>query len=250
MTEQASDTNVDQANNNGGNDQLGWRAALPDNLKENEILRGYSNIGDVSKDFLSLKAESANMIKRPGEKASPDEITAFNKAIGVPESADGYEFQRPDGLPEGYGNDTEFDTYFRQSMKEANVPKAAAEALYSKLLQYGGNVFKNQQDDLNNELAEAEKSLRTEWPGTKYDENTEKAKRAIKLLAGDDAEELLKDADAIPAVKKVFSKVFEIIGDDFFIKGEKAGGGGEEEKRTTSGMPMLDFSKSQMPPPR
>jgi hypothetical protein len=52
---------------------------------------------------------------------SPRSVAAFNKAIGVPESVDGYEFALPDGVkPE----DLEIDmiTPLREAALEAGVP--------------------------------------------------------------------------------------------------------------------------------
>jgi hypothetical protein len=44
----------------------------------------------------------ANRVAIPGENASPEELQAFRKAIGVPDSADAYEYKAPDlsGEPE------------------------------------------------------------------------------------------------------------------------------------------------------
>lgn len=246
MSEQASAAEqANQADNeNGGNQNLGWRAALPDDLKNNEVLSGYSNIGDVSKDFLALKKESEGMIKKPGENASSEEMSAYHKAIGVPESPDEYSITKPD-LPEGYEYDQNFESHFRQVMKDVGMPKSAAEQAYSRLMQYGVDTFKKNQESEAKELQDATNSLKKDW-GQEFDANSEKSTRAIKFFAGKagiDADNLLKDADAIPEIKKVFHQVFDAIGDDTIVKGENKSGE-KQEQRTASGMPMLKFNYS------
>jgi len=238
MTEQASDTSVDQASNNDGNQDLGWRAALPDDLKNNEVLSGYSNIGDVSKDFLNLQSESANMVKRPGENPSAEEVASYHKAIGVPDSADGYEITKPD-LPENFNYDEEFEQYYRKSMKEHGVPKAAAEAAYQDIMKFGKDKYTNAIQERDQEAEESQKALKAEW-GSKFDENIIKRDRAIKRFAGDGAEELIQDANNIPAVSRVFHRVFEAMGEGFFVKGEAP----QQKSETITGYdgkPILHF---------
>ena len=54
---------------------------------QRELSRGDARFADKMKE----------MIKIPGEGATPEEIAAYNKAVGVPETMDGYELPIPEG---------------------------------------------------------------------------------------------------------------------------------------------------------
>mgnify|MGYP001588601234 FL=1 len=84
---------------------LGWRAALPDEFKDHEFVKTFQKPGDFVKSALEIKTEAdglkarlANAVIKPGENASPAEITAYRLALGVPEKSTDYEFPKGEGL--------------------------------------------------------------------------------------------------------------------------------------------------------
>jgi hypothetical protein len=66
-------------------------------------------------------------IKVPGEGAKPEEVTAFQRAIGVPEKVDGYEIKGPEGVPL---NDPLLAS-LRESALKHGAPKGAFEGCSS-----------------------------------------------------------------------------------------------------------------------
>ena len=56
----------------------------------------------ISKHGDELKKATEGMIKIPGEGATEEEIAAYRKAQGVPDSADGYELTVPENDKEGF----------------------------------------------------------------------------------------------------------------------------------------------------
>lgn len=69
-------------------------------------------------------------IKVPGEGAKPEEITAFHKAIGVPEAIDGYEVKAPEGVP----LNEPLIAALRESALKHGAPKGAFEGLVSDFM--------------------------------------------------------------------------------------------------------------------
>ncbi len=70
----------------------------------------------------------------PGENATPEELAAYRKAIGVPESDDGYTFD-PSKLPKEWQVNAEFDSWYKKAAREAGITTKAAQALYYQLNQ-------------------------------------------------------------------------------------------------------------------
>ena len=59
--------------------------------------RGAKTLDDVVKGFRDTQRalHDKGMVKVPGEGATPEETTAFRKAIGVPDTVEGYKFEGP-----------------------------------------------------------------------------------------------------------------------------------------------------------
>ena len=59
--------------------------------------RGAKTLDDVVKGFRDTQRafHDKGMVKVPGEGAAPEEVAAFRKAIGVPDSVEGYAFEGP-----------------------------------------------------------------------------------------------------------------------------------------------------------
>src|SRR5687767_6715160 len=72
-----------------------WRSDLPDDLKE--TANRFTSKADAVRAIIDMRKRESQ-VRVPGKDATPDQIAAYHKAIGVPEKPELYEF--PD-LPEG-----------------------------------------------------------------------------------------------------------------------------------------------------
>lgn len=84
----------------------------------------------ITRDTERALRESGR-IKVPGEGAKPEEVAAYQRAIGVPEKVDGYEIKGPEGVPL---NDTLIAS-LRESALKHGAPKGAFEGLVGDFIQ-------------------------------------------------------------------------------------------------------------------
>jgi hypothetical protein len=118
-------------------------------------------------------------LKVPGADAKPEELAAFRKAIGVPESADKYEVP----LPEGAEIDKGFVEPMREAALKAGVPAGAFKAMAEGFVKYQLDQVeaeKTRQDGLA-------QSVLSEWGGQKDAKlaDVSSAMRALNLTGAD-----------------------------------------------------------------
>lgn len=138
--------------------------------------------------------KTKGLVKVPGEGATPDEIKAFRKSIGAPETKDGYKtvLTVPAGVPESdkpyYGKLAEVVS---DAADAAHVPLSAAKAIWEKanaqMIEYANGIetagMKMMQDDIE--------SQRTEL-GAKYDQYVDDVNRTISKIG---TEKVLNEAE-------------------------------------------------------
>jgi hypothetical protein len=74
-----------------------------------------------------LNAALKGAIKPLGKDAKPEDVSAYRKAMGVPEAADKYAVYRPDGY-EPTDTDTEAEKTYLEAMHAVNAPQAVVDA--------------------------------------------------------------------------------------------------------------------------
>ena len=195
-----------------------WTAQLPDDLKTNEALTGYETIGDFAKDHLAVKGKLSefegktkdfegkvvDLEKRLGdsipklsEKATPEEIAAFNKALGVPDKPDGYVFDKIEGLP----IDENLVGKYKDVAHKLGIPASKANELYkwfngeameqAKAIEAQEKLTQEQQDaETLKAKSAAESSLKGEW-GKDYEPNLEITRRMLQKFGNTELGEKL-----------------------------------------------------------
>lgn len=99
-------------------------AADADKLKS--TLGKFKEPVELAKSYVALQAKlSQGGVKVPGEKATPDEISAYRKAVGVPEAVDGYKLTRPQGIEEA----KEAESAFLAQAHAAGLSQAQVDAV-------------------------------------------------------------------------------------------------------------------------
>lgn len=170
-------------------DAADWRARMAgDDAELSKFLGKYHSEQAALKGFRDTYGQlrSGKFIKPLGEDPKDEEVAAYRKAIGVPESVDDYAKDLPDGLVlgdddlKGQGG---IERYLKV-MHDANVPKGAAAALIGE--------FMKDKEELAATMADAEKAakqasedaLREEW-GSDYRRNLNIVDSYLETLPAD-----------------------------------------------------------------
>lgn len=160
-----------------------WFANVSDKVGEGETasnrdwlsslgVKDLDGLVKVARDNQRAVRESGR-IKVPGEGAQADEVTAFHRAIGVPEKAEGYEIKGPEGVQL---NEAVLGQLAEAGVKYG-VPKGAFQGLVNDFIQI-------QMADADAERARQD-GLASEWvksQGAKADEQIAHVNSAVRAL--------------------------------------------------------------------
>ena len=174
-------------------ESLGWRAGLPDELKQNEAFVPFKTVGEFGKNYLevsekakSLESKLGDYVPKLPDNATDEDRNLYYDALGRPKQPSEYELEGEDK------NATEWTKQWKQEFHSLGLTKQQAKALSSK---FNGNIqamVDAHNAKLQNEIKTAETALKSEW-GDKFDTNVELAKRLYQKHLG---KEFDKDFDA------------------------------------------------------
>lgn len=224
----------------------GWNLSLPVKWQGHEFVKGHEKSGDfvesawkTKQELDALKAKTEKAIFQPAENASSEEMTAYRKAMGIPEKQEDYKLDRPQ-LPEGMPYDETIESWFKEEAYRGNIPLTAAQSLYSsymkKMVESYGAIMKQRKEHNDAALSAVKQS----W-GNEMNPNHEFAlqgqKKLIELAPDASIRETL--AKFTPESSPVFYWVLSLIGkaarNTPFAQGQGAGQtkkGGFEYKNT------------------
>lgn len=198
------------AGNNGGDGATGeqvapWYGDLNESLAPHKTLFDqFKDRDSALKSFADTKAafsrKTEGMVKLPTADTPEEEVAAFYRSLGVPETADAYEITPPE-MPEGYTwNPEAIDA----SLKEAAWREGVTPKAFSALIQAQAKVEAAQLAEYQAQEEAATAALKTEW-GANYDKNVMLATRAAEaggltidnpVLANPDVQRVLANLGA------------------------------------------------------
>jgi hypothetical protein len=186
-----------------------WLDALPeDSAAYKNSVKNFKSVPDLVKALGNANALIGKKLGVPNEKSTPEEVTAFRKAIGVPEALDEYKFA-PDQLPEGMTWSDEFAKPFAQVAHQHNVPPAAMKALANQFAAYEAHKLDAIQATYEKQRTDAVGALQKEW-GNDFSKNIGLAKQAAKI-AGVDAN---SNGFSDPEVVRGFVRMAQMMSED------------------------------------
>lgn len=166
-----------------------WRAAIADE-KLRERANRFNSLDDVLKNNVDLLSERDRLrntgIFRPGDEASDEDVAAYRKAMGIPDSPEGYEFPQGDDITdEQKASQEAWSKHFHELGISGTQAKSLIEAV-----QRGAEEAQQRQIEADRELAEqTTAALKKEW-GADFDHNKELANRAAEKMFGEDFEDI------------------------------------------------------------
>ena len=183
-----------------------FHSSLPGVLGEGfenfDGFKKYKSLPDLLKGAAhaskKLGEKTEGMVKVPGENATPEEIAAYRKAMGVPDKPDAYEIKRP----EGKEYDVEGEKAFKALAHEHGLTGPQLQAIFEFYDKYEEGIVTKMAEQQVKEHELAEKAF-TE----KYGTDAEKVKR----LAGEAMKELGFDKVAEDFEKSEFKNNLNVV---------------------------------------
>ena len=224
---------------------LGWRAGLPDPLKENEAFKSFKTVGEFAQHHLDtaskvtdLEAKMKDAVPKLPDDATDEERDLYYEALGRPEKPDQYEFDGEDK------NAPEWTNHWKQQFHSLGLTKEQAKSLSAAFNSQIQKMVDAHNAARQNEIKAAEEKLKSEW-GDKFDTNAELAKRFYKTHLGKEFDKSFEGANAeyrLDTIRLLF-KVAALTGEDRSPTGV--------QEKSNAEVPIgLTFDKSKMPPAR
>jgi len=154
-----------------------WRADLPDDLRK--TADRFSSKEDAIRAIEGFRKRESQ-VRVPGKNASDDEISAYRKAVGIPEKAEDYDFQAEGELTdEMKASQAEWSQRFHS----LNIPNNVAKEL-AQMVNEDSEKMMAAQVEADKAFADAQDdALHQEWKGDDYEKNKTLANRAFTDIA-------------------------------------------------------------------
>ncbi len=165
-----------------------WYGTVQDDKLRDHAGR-FTSVIDLLGKHYDLRKQLSTAIQPLAGDATDEQVGAYRKALGVPETVDGYEFTAPEGREL-----TEADTAFQKSAAEmfhsANISTAQAAHVneWWNEIMVTSEAAKVAQDGIY--ATESETKLKIDWPGELFDRNKMYANAAAPRAFGEDFEDV------------------------------------------------------------
>lgn len=183
----------------------GWTDTLPADLQPYKPTIGkYASLPDLLRGLGNANAllgRKAGGVTVPGPSSTPEEVTAYRKAVGVPDAPAEY-FKKPDQLPAGVEWDDKAVTEYANVLHKHGVSAAAAEELLQTQMRIeserAGSAVAAHEAKQAAELEAAENQLRKDW-GPLFDSRLSLAATAATFAGADPEAEAFQHPDVVRA---------------------------------------------------
>ena len=166
-----------------GNFSDGWLDRLPGELDPaKQTLAKYRGLPELAKSHFELQqllGKKSSAVNIPGEKSTPEEVAAFRKAVGVPETADGYNL-KPEKLPDGVTWDDATGKAYAEIAHKHHIPAAAMKELAALQLSQEAMRAEEVGRMFDEKYERSRQELQTAW-GANFDKNIKTAKQLAEL---------------------------------------------------------------------
>ena len=241
----------DNGDKGGATEFTDWRGQLSADLKGNEFIKGFEgNISDFAGKLIELQGSTKGMVALPSEDATPEARAEAYKGImkhfGHPETVEGYEFTKPESMPEGMPYDEARVQDFAKMAHELGVPKDVAQAIVQWSDKKAIADHTSSLESIGKANTERLNAMKQEH-GNDFKAVAEGAHRAAEAFGGDELMTFLDETGLgdHPVLIKAFAAISKSISEDSARLTLQGGGAGKVDKNVDAhGKGTLDFSKS------
>jgi hypothetical protein len=172
----------------------------------------------LGRSYVETKAMVGKRLEAPGPDATPDQIAAWRKVVGAPDTPDGYgDTLRPESFPEGQW-DADSEKEFRSIAHKHHLSPSAVKDIigyYEKSVLAGVDQAKAGEAEF---LAAETASLRKAWGG-EYDRNLGLAHRFAATLGLKPDNPIFTSSEVVQAMARGAA----LLSESKLINGQAAG---------------------------
>lgn len=204
-----------------------WVDQLTPDLKDIPEIKAYKEKGikvsEFVKQSLEAKRISDEMTKKLqgailplGDKATPEEIAAYQKALGVPDSEEGYDFKGIDSPIK----DENLEKQMKVIMKKAGIPAASAKEFYKGYSELAKTLSNDIAQKTQERKAACEAELQKEW-GKDFEKKNSAFEAAVKNGLTKEDVDILNSSGLInsPSIRKVLASAGKAYTESGFVTG-------------------------------
>ena len=167
---------------------------LPEDLRENETLSKFKDVGSLSSSYLELQKMVGSRDKIPTEESTEDEVNSFYNKLGRPESPDAYDIKVPDEGGTGMKYDQKLYSDFLQTAHQSGLTNKQAQDAIDFYAKMNEDSSINSEAQMQQAKVDAETALKKEWGVKEYDRNLAISRRAFNRFADDDLKKFVQES--------------------------------------------------------
>lgn len=196
-----------------------WNSGVAE--EHQTAISGFTDVPSLAKGYSELYGKMGNRVQIPTAETPAQEVSAFWKQLGRPDTAEGY--KSPE-VGEGQEVNKEFFDGMAAAAHTAGMSSEGFDGFVAKYMDFEAKTKEAEVVEFNRYREEADRKLHEEY-GADYDKNIELSKRAYTEYASDDLKELL-ETDKWKAIRNepAFIDMMVEMGkknmDDTFVQGD------------------------------
>ena len=196
-----------------------WHKHLPPDVRfeaEQQQFSRYGSVTDLARGYInSQRLIGRKGVTIPNEKSLPQEVSEYRKALGIPETTEGYEI-KPDVIPEGTAWNEEDARQFKEIAHRNHIPPKAMKELVAAHVARQAEQNKRMQAAETNLLQQSFDNgmadLKASW-GRDFTGNMLEVKQAA-IVTGTPLDTF---GFLDPAMAKMVLRLKRMVADDKFI---------------------------------
>tara|TARA_R110000765_G_scaffold47579_5_gene97670 strand:+ start:101 stop:967 length:867 start_codon:yes stop_codon:yes gene_type:complete len=156
-----------------------WRAGMSDDLKK--TAERFASPDDMVRSVQEARKRES-LVRVPGKDSSDEDRASYHKAIGVPETAEGYGFELPEG-EEATAESDAANKEWGERLHGLNVPTETVNQLLGFMQKDAAAHEKAETKADEAFVEESIAELKREWKGEEFEKNKDIANQAFKEAA-------------------------------------------------------------------
>jgi len=165
-----------------------WTAQLEKELQTDAAFTKFKNISELGRSYKELEGKLGKAIVPPGDDATAEDIAAYHKKLGAPDSPEKYTLDTSK-LPKELAS-AELEKDFRAWAHDLGLSQKQASTLFDKYNASIAAAYTNQKQLIAVKADQTRSALQEEW-GVNYKQNMAFMERAFTKFGTPEATKLI-----------------------------------------------------------